>query len=106
MARPRNSIIRKRLIDILFYLGKAHGYELWKVYTSIYSNISNRIVYYHLKVGCNFEEFNLEEVNIKNGDFSWGNSAKELIYSLGKNAKPNPNEDLKEKIEQLSFLKK
>ncbi len=100
MARPRKSLIRDRLVNILYYLNESHGYFLWKIYNSIYKNISSRVVYYHLDVGQDMKIFEIKKIKKSSGDYSWGNSSKNIIYKLSENADPNPERGLKEEIKK------
>ena len=96
MGRPKKSLIRDRLVNILSILGEVHGYKLWKIYNSIYDNITSRVVYYHLDVGNDIDLFDVKKVKIKKGNYSWGKNSEIIVYKLSKNANPNPERSLKE----------
>jgi len=100
-GRPVGSVIRQRLIDILYILGKAHGYELYRYYKEIHPPITLRVVYYHLRKGTTLGEFHLEEIGQEKGSYSWGETAEKIYYTLGPNAKPMLNPEIKEHIESL-----
>jgi len=100
-GRPVGSIIRARLIDILYILGRAHGYELYKYYKEIYPPITLRVVYYHLRKGTALGEFHLEKIEEQQGAYSWGGSAQKITYTLGPNAKPALDAQVKDQIEKL-----
>ena len=100
-GRPVGSVIRARLVDILYILGKAHGYELYKYYKEIHPPITLRVVYYHLRKGSALGEFHLETIEEEKGEYSWGASAQKITYTLGPNAKPALDTSVKEQIERL-----
>ena len=87
-GRPRGSKIRQNLINLIFIVGKGYGYELHKLYCRVFPECTREVIYYHLRKGLANEEFKLEEVKLETGDFSWGNTVRKLVYSLGPNAKP------------------
>ena len=107
-GRPIGSVIRQRIIDILYVLEKAHGYELYRYYKEIHPPITLRVVYYHLRKGSTLGEFHLETISQEKGDYSWGESAEKIYYTLGPNAKPALSPEIKEQIERLKgkFLAK
>jgi hypothetical protein len=104
-GRPVGSIIRSRLIEILYILGKAHGYELYKYYKEIdwpdTNIITLRVVYYHLRKGASLGEFKLEHIEEERGSYSWGESAEKIYYTLGPQAKPSLDPKVKEQIDRL-----
>jgi hypothetical protein len=100
-GRPIGSVIRQRLIDILYILGSAHGYELYKYYREIHPPITLRVVYYHLRKGAQIGEFHLEKIAQEKGDYSWGESAEKITYSLGPNARPALDPQVKSQIDRL-----
>ncbi|PIO05334.1 hypothetical protein COT47_05285 [Candidatus Woesearchaeota archaeon CG08_land_8_20_14_0_20_43_7] len=91
-GRPHGSNIRQNMINLLFYMQAAHGYELYKVYSSIFPRVSQRVIYYHLKRGVQLDEFQVEKIQSESGNFSWGNQAEKIYYSLGPSANPRENE--------------
>ncbi len=99
-GRPIFSPIRKNLIEILFFLGKGYGYELHKIYNSIFPKCTNRVIYYHLRKGAALEEFKLEKVKVEHGNYSWGDTAEKSYYSLGKNAQPKQDLKVKEWLDK------
>ena len=102
-GRPIGSVIRQRLIDILYILGKAHGYELYKYYKEIYPPITLRVVYYHLRKGTLLNEFRLDKIEQEKGNYSWGESAEKIYYSLGPNAKPSLSPEVQGQMEKLKM---
>jgi hypothetical protein len=87
-GRPIGSNVRQNMIEILFYLGAAHGYHIYKVYRQVYPKITLRGIYYHLKKGLELGEFEVAEVQKERGNYSWGSEAEKTYYKLGKKAKP------------------
>jgi len=87
-GRPVGSNVRQNIVEILHFLGSAHGYHLYKVYVQIFPKITLRGVYYHLKKGIELGEFEVDEVQKETGNYSWGSEAEKIYYKLGKNAKP------------------
>ncbi|MBI3032092.1 hypothetical protein HYY69_01345 [Candidatus Woesearchaeota archaeon] len=99
-GRPIFSPIRQNLIEILFFLGKGYGYELHKIYNSLFPKCTNRVVYYHLRKGVSLEEFKLEKVKVEHGNYSWGSTAEKSYYSLGKSAQPKQDQRIKEWLDK------
>jgi len=50
-GRPVKSEIRQNMVEILHFIPKAYGYELYKVYVAIFPKVTLRSIYYHLKKG-------------------------------------------------------
>ena len=87
-GRPIGSIIRQNLIEILFFKGKAYGYDLYKDYCAIYPPVTLRVIYYHLKKGVSLGEFKLKIIKTEKGNYSWGGEAEKKYYELGPGASP------------------
>lgn len=87
-GRPIGSSIRQNMIEILYYLGKAYGYEIFKSYKAIYPAVTLRVMYYHLRKGVELGEFRSERAVVEEGIYSWGKSTERIYYKLGPNAKP------------------
>lgn len=87
-GRPIGSEIRQNIIDILFYMKKGYGYEIYKIYLALFQRCTNEVIYYHLKKGSQLGELKLSQVKQERGDFSWGPVAEKIYYSLGPKAKP------------------
>ncbi len=101
--RRSGSIIRDRLVEILFFLKKSHGYELAKIYNAIFPKVSQRVIYYHLTRGVKDQIFEAIDEDVK-GNYSWGNSARVVYYMLGKNAQPNGDLKIKKALERLGKI--
>lgn len=100
-GRPVKSEIRQNMVEILFVLGEASGYDIYKIYKEIFPKIAIRSIYYHLKKGCSINEFKISKIEKVNGEFSWGGEAEKKYYSLGDYAKPKGDIRVKETIEKL-----
>ena len=87
-GRPVKSKIRQNIVEILYFMKKGYGYEIYKAYKEIFPAITMRSVYYHLKKGVETGEFKVEAIKSEKGDYSWGPSAEKVYYALGKEAKP------------------
>ncbi len=98
-GRPIKSEIRQNMIEILFFMKKATGYDIYKVYKQIFPKVTLRSIYYHLKKGKELNEFNIEQVKEEKGEYSWGNTVEKIYYSLGPNAKPKTSQRVKDFFE-------
>lgn len=98
-GRPVASIIRDNIAEILFHMGKAYGYDIYKVYAAVYPKATMRSIYYHLKKGVDIGEFEVEEITTEHGNFSWGDSAQKIYYKL-KNARPKGNEKVRDYLDK------
>lgn len=105
-GRPIGSKVRQNIIEILYFLGSAHGYHVYKVYKNVYNPVTLRAIYYHLKKGLETEEFTIADIQKESGDFSWGTEAEKTYYKLGKRAKPRIDEKLKLFLETRPEMKK
>lgn len=105
-GRPVGSLIRQHIVDILFYLGKAYGYEIYKHYIEIFPKATLRVMYYHLKKGVSLNEFELERIAQIQGEYSWGGTAEKLIYELGNAAQPSSNPEVKTYFDALAKKEK
>ena len=95
-GRPVNSQIRQNMVELLFYIGKAYGYDIYRHYIEIFPKITLRSIYYHLKKGVEIGEFEVEKIKKEKGDYSWGEMAEKIYYKLGPSASPKINEEAKE----------
>jgi len=96
-GRPPNSQIRQNMIEILYHLKSAYGYQISKEYHKIFGSATRRVIYYHLKKGLSLEEFEIDRIEQEKGEFSWGNMAEKIYYKLGKRAEPRGNK----KVERM-----
>ena len=98
-GRPIKSEIRQNMIEILHFIHKAYGYEIYKTYVLIFPKVTMRSIYYHLKKGLSLGEFVVSKIEKEKGDYSWGGEAEKIYYALGPNAKPSGNDRVKEHVE-------
>ncbi len=98
-GRPLGSDVRKNIVDILYHMGSGYGYEIHKAYKEIFSPVTLRTIYYHLKKGLELGIFEVADVEDEEGDYSWGTSAEKTYYKLSDDADPEPNEKVKEFFE-------
>ena len=104
LGRKPSSQIRDNLVELLFFMREAYGYELYKKYKGVFpERISMRSVYYHLTKGVDLNIFNIKEIQEVKGEYSWGDGTKRVIFTLGPAAKPR---QLKEVHSRLVALKK
>ena len=95
-GRPVHSEIRQNMVEILFFMKEAYGYDLYKTYVSIFPKVTMRSIYYHLKKGIAINEFSVSKVVKEKGEFSWGGEVEKTYYGLGTAAKPTQSEKVKE----------
>ena len=105
-GRPIGSNIRQNIIEILFFKGKAYGYDIYKYYCDLFPKVTLRVIYYHLKKGVSLNEFLLENIKKEKGKYSWGGEAEKKYYKLGPEAKPKIKESIKKYFEQKNNRKK
>ena len=95
-GRPVKSEIRQNMVEILFFMKQGYGYEIYKVYISIFPKVTMRSIYYHLKKGVSLNEFKIDKVEKEKGDYSWGPEAEKIYYGLGDTAKATGMDKVKE----------
>ena len=95
-GRPIKSKIRQNIVEILYYMKKGYGYEIYKAYSVIFPKVTMRSIYYHLNKGIQTGEFKVDTVKVEKGDFSWGKSVEKVYYALGENANPEGIPKVKE----------
>jgi hypothetical protein len=86
-GRPVGSAVRQNMLEILAVLGRAHGYQLYKVYRDLFPKVTLRVIYYHLKKGLSLGEVEIEKVEREKGDYSWGTEAEKIYYRIGPKAR-------------------
>ena len=97
-GRPVKSEIRQNVVEILHFIQKAYGYEIYKHYVAIFPKVTLRSIYYHLKKGVSLGEFQINKIEKEKGNYSWGSEAEKIYYSLGPNAKPAGNDRVKQYV--------
>ena len=100
-GRPPLSPIRKNILEILYYLHQGYGYQISKIYLELFPKVTQRSIYYHLKMGVKTQEITIKEIKQEMGDFSWGSSVEKIIYELGPQAQPKGEKRVKEYLERL-----
>ncbi len=95
-GRPVSSQIRQNIVEILFHMGKAYGYDIYKHYIALFPKVTMRSIYYHLKKGVDIGEFEIENIQKEKGEYSWGETAEKIYYRLGPAAKPKSKKEVKE----------
>jgi len=101
-GRPVQSIIRQNIIEILYFMKKGYGYDIYKAYINIYPKVTMRSIYYHLKKGVALEEFKVHKIEKVQGDYSWGSEAEKVYYMLAEKAKPKIDKRVKEYLDKKS----
>ncbi len=99
-GRPTKSQVRQNIVNMLHLLKESYGYDLFRHYRTLFSPVTMRVVYYHLKKGAELGEFQLHKVAKEQGKFSWGEEAMKIYYRLGPEAKPETIESLKNHFEE------
>ena len=61
-GRPVKSNIRQNIAELLNVIKEGYGYEVAKKYLEIFSAVSQRVIYYHLKKGVTLGEFKISKV--------------------------------------------
>ena len=95
-GRKPKSQIRQNIVELLYFMKKAHGYAVYKVYRDIFPSVTMRSIYYHLKKGAALDEFKVQQIKQEKGNYTWGDTAQKVYYALGPNAKPMINSKVKE----------
>ena len=99
-GRPIKSTIRQNVVEILYYLGKGYGYDIYRIYRAIFPKVTMRSIYYHLRKGLQTGEFKIEKIEKEKGDYSWGGEAEKIYYSLDEKANPTMNKAVKEYLDK------
>ena len=100
MPRKPNSPIRENIKKILMVVRELDGYHLYKIYTSVFPQVTQRSIYYNLKKGTQLGEFLISRVEESKGNFSWGESSRKIFYSLAAMPQITLSEKEKAKIEE------
>mgnify|MGYP003968904305 FL=1 len=99
-GRPVFSNIRQSIVEILYFKDKAYGYQIYTIYRDIFPKVTMRSIYYHLKKGVETGEFVVNKIERQKGDYSWGDKAEKIYYSLGEKARPTMNERVKKYLQK------
>lgn len=101
-GRPPISEIRKNIVEILFFAGECHGYKVYRIYNKAFPDVSRRSVYYQLKRGCDMGLFRVSKSRREKGEYSWGNQARKIYYTLGPFARPKGDKRVEKALAELS----
>ena len=82
MPRKPGSPIRENIKKILLTIKELDGYHLYKLYISVFPQVTQRSIYYNLRKGAELGEFKISRVEKISGNFSWGDSSRKVFYSL------------------------
>jgi hypothetical protein len=93
-GRPSKSIVRDRLVEMLFVAGKLTAYDAHKHYLKLFGAVSQRNIYYQLQRGEAQGIFKKELVE-ETGHYTWGTTAQKIYYSLTPLAQPHINKDIR-----------
>jgi len=104
-GRPTTSKIRDNMIELLYFMKSAYGYELYKAYRKIFPAVTMRSIYYHLKKGTQLGVFEVDKVERSKGEYSWGPEAEKIYYKLTQDAKPKADSNVKKQFESLQNTK-
>jgi hypothetical protein len=85
-GRPVKSVIRQNIVELLFHIQPAHGYEIYRKYMEIFPKVTQRSIYYHLNKGKSTGELEIDKIKKEQGDYSWGSTAEKIYYKLGSKA--------------------
>ena len=94
-GRPIQSDIRQNIVEILHFMGKGYGYDIYKSYIALFPKVTMRSIYYHLKKGVALGEFKVDKVQKESGDYSWGSEVEKIYYVLGDKAQPKIDKKVK-----------
>ena len=90
------------MVEILYFMKEAYGYQIYKAYKDLYEPITLRVIYYHLRKGKDLGELETAGVKKTQGSYSWGPEAERIFYKLGPNAKPKMDEKVKKYFDKKS----
>ncbi len=103
-GRPLNSQIRENIVEILYFMGRGYGYDIYKHYISLFPKVTLRSIYYHLNKGVELGIFEIERIEKEKGDYSWGETAEKIYYKLGKSASPKIDLRVKNYFDNLNNI--
>lgn len=103
-GRPVHSQVRQNIIEILNFMGRGYGYQIYTIYRGAYGPVTLRLIYYHLKKGVQLDELKVEKIEKVKGEYSWGGETEKIFYKLGSNAKPTVDTKLKKFLEKKKLI--
>ncbi len=98
-GRPVSSAIRQNIVELLYFMGRGYGYDIYKNYVQLFPRVTIRSVYYHLRKGIVLGEFEIDRIEKEKGDYSWGEMAEKIYYKLGPKAAPKMDKRIKKHFE-------
>jgi hypothetical protein len=101
-GRPLNSMIRENIVELLYFMKKGYGYDIYKHYLALFPKVTLRSIYYHLNKGVELNVFEIEKIQREKGNYSWGESAEKIYYKLGKAASPKLDLRVKKHFEKIN----
>ena len=101
-GRPTKSNIRQNIVELLNEIGQSYGYIISKKYQEVFPQVTQRVIYYHLKKGIELKEFEIHKIEKEIGEYSWGPSVEKTYYKLGVNAHPKGDKRIKELLSKLN----
>lgn len=101
-GRPLKSIVRERLVEILYLGGKMTAYDAHKHYIALFGATTRRNVYYQLEKGAVLNLFSIKQVVEEKGDYSWGETTRKVYYVLGKAALPKLDKHVKKYFDSIN----
>lgn len=85
-GRPVKSQVRQNILEILYYLKQGYGYQISRIYNEVFPQVTQRLIYYHLRKGILTGEIIVQRVEQEKGNFSWGGIVEKTYYTLGSQA--------------------
>ena len=101
-GRPAFSPIRDNLVELLFFVGKGYGYELYKKYIQVFHKTTMRSIYYHLNKGVELGVFKIDKVENIPGDYSWGEGVRRVVFALDEKAEPKKDTRVLKRLKEIS----
>lgn len=83
-------------------MGEGYAYQIYKVYVDLFPAVTMRSIYYHLKKGTSINEFKIKRIKQESGNYSWGDKAEKIYYTLGPEANPKISPRVKKYFEKRS----
>ena len=100
-GRPVKSEVRQNIIEILNVTGPAYGYRIHKWYNELFPACTRENIYYNLRKGVKLDEFELTEVKMEKGEYSWGSVVEKKYYKIGPKAVPRNDSKVKDFFDKL-----
>ncbi len=101
MGRPARSIVRDRLVEMLYISGRLTAYDAHKHYVKLFGEATQRNIYYQLRRGVDMGLFTVADVVEETGDYSWGSTTRKVYFELAAGASPQLNTKVKHYFNSL-----